>query len=93
MAKKYITGIKYTGSGGRYLSLYVDYYPDTPNKNLRIYYLGSDMGQRYEYLGNAAREIERVRNCWIENGIPADEIRECWQTKEEFNRSSVIFYV
>ena len=49
--------------------LSVGFYKDTPNKNYRIYYNGSDTGRRYERLGNAAREIKRVAIEQNKNGI------------------------
>ena len=42
----------------------IAYYADTPNKNYRIYYCGSDIGERFEYLGNAARYLEQMADNW-----------------------------
>ena len=42
----------------------VAYYADTPNKNYRIYYCGTDTGARYDRLGNAARYIARLAQWW-----------------------------
>jgi hypothetical protein len=47
----------------------IGYYADTPSKNYRIYYCGSDTGDRYEYIGNAARSLEKLAGTWRENGI------------------------
>lgn len=49
--------------------LSIGFYKDTPNKNYRIYYDGSDTGKRYERLGNAAREIKRVAIEQRKNGV------------------------
>jgi hypothetical protein len=42
----------------------VAYYADTPDKNYRVYYCGSDTGLRYARLGNAARYIENRAYWW-----------------------------
>ena len=85
MAKKYLTMIgiaRKDDSRGAYA--HIGYYRDTPNRNLRIYYCGSDGGDRFEYLGNAAKALEKLRAAWIANGIPADHIKCLYQTRDEF---------
>lgn len=77
--KKYLVAIK---SGGACAS--IAYYADTPAKNYRIYYNGSDIGLRYEYIGNAARHLERVALLWLSNGS-YDITREC-ATRDEIPR-------
>lgn len=62
--KKYLIQIK-GGHGGR---VHIAYYADTPNKNYRVYYNGSDSGQRYEKIGNAARFVETIAAAWARNG-------------------------
>lgn len=80
MAKTYLVMI----GVARRAWAHVGYYPDTPNRNLRIYYCGSDTGDRFEYLGNAAKALESLREAWISNGIPADQIKCLYQTRDEF---------
>ena len=87
MAKMYLTQIGIARShneGGAYAQ--IGYYRDTPNRNLRIYYCGSDCGDRFEYLGNAAKNLENLRAAWIANGIPAEHIKCVYQTRDEFYR-------
>lgn len=62
---KYAAEIK--TDGGAVMS--IGFHKDTPSKNYRIYYNGSDTGRRYEKLGNAAREIKRVAIEQNRNGI------------------------
>lgn len=80
--KKYLISIK---SGGACAS--VAYYADTPNKNYRVYYNGSDIGLRYEKIGNASRHLERVALLWLSNGI-CDITRECVSRDEIPRRGS-----
>lgn len=47
----------------------VGYYADTPDKNYRIYYCGSDTGKRFERIGNAARYLASLAAAWEERGI------------------------
>lgn len=65
--KKYLLSI--TTPTGAIIS--IGYYCDTPSKNYRIYMNGSDMGSRFEYLGNAARELERVLKSHRAHGVTA----------------------
>jgi hypothetical protein len=60
-----IIGIK----SPRGVTVTIGYYPDTPNKNYRIYYCGSDTGERYEYPGNASRRLQRYAHDWTHHGI------------------------
>ena len=62
--KEYLISIK---SGSACAS--IAYYADTPCKNYRIYYNGSDIGLRYEKIGNASRHLARVALVWMINGI------------------------
>lgn len=59
----------------------IAFYPDTPNKNYRIYLNGSDTGYRYEYLGNASRELKRILLAWDKNGVAYNRIE--YATKKE----------
>lgn len=63
----------------------IGFYADTPSKNYRIYYCGSDTGVRYEHLGNAARELGRIAEIWKSNG--AGEIVKAYAAKNEIPRS------
>ena len=63
--KEYTIAIK----SPRGATVNIGWYPDTPNKNYRIYYCGSDTGLRYERLGNASKRIERYANDWKKHGI------------------------
>jgi hypothetical protein len=53
----------------RGVTVSIGFYPDTPNKNFRIYYCGSDTGLRYERLGNAAKRIEQYARDWAAHGV------------------------
>jgi hypothetical protein len=77
--KKYLTSIK---SGGACAS--IAFYADTPAKNYRVYYNGSDIGLRYEYIGNAARHLERVALLWLSNG--AHDIRREYTPRDQIPR-------
>ena len=46
-------------------TLHIGFYPDTASKNYRIYGNGSDLGVRYEYLGNAERALKRIISAQI----------------------------
>lgn len=78
--KKYITSVTTSKT-----TINIAYYADTPNKNYRIYYCGSDTGARYEYLGNAERALINIVRDQILNGVTghvfhlatADEIPRC----------------
>lgn len=63
--KRYIIAI----SSPRGVTVNIGWYPDTPDKNYRIHYCGSDTGLRYERLGNAARRIERYAADWTRHGV------------------------
>lgn len=63
--KKYLISIK-TPRGA---CASIGYYADTPEKNYRVYYCGSDTGERFEYIGNAARYLEKLAQEWSKNGI------------------------
>ena len=78
--KKYLTTIKNTHNAIANIA----YYTDTPNKNYRIYYCGADVGARFEYLGNAARHLEKMADNWrkIEHVI----IFKKYTTKSEIPR-------
>ena len=78
--KKYLANIR-TPHGA---SVSIGYYADTPNKNYRLYYCGSDTGDRFEYIGNAARALETLAEKWRENGIT--EIIKSYATKKEIPR-------
>lgn len=58
--KKYLTAIKNTHGTFAHIA----YYADTPDKNYRVYYCGSDIGVRFEYLGNASRYLEKMAGDW-----------------------------
>ena len=57
--KKYLQSIEYADS-----VLSIAFYADTPNKNYRIYFCGSDTGARYEYLGNAEKYLLDMLHRW-----------------------------
>lgn len=62
----------------------IGYYADTPNKNYRVYYCGSDTGRRFEYLGNAARYLEKLMQAWKNNGITG--IKKRYAAREDIPR-------
>ena len=78
--KKYLISID-SGCGA---ALYIGYYADTPNKNYRIYYCGSDSGRRYEKIGNAARYVETIAAAWARNGHT--NTRRTYGTKNDIPR-------
>ena len=49
--------------------MHIGYYADTPCKNYRLYYCGSDCGYRFEYLGNASRALQSMAAAQVKNGI------------------------
>lgn len=59
-SKKYLISI----TSGRGVVCSIAYYTDTPDKNYRIYCNGSDTGDRYEKLGNAARRLAETARAW-----------------------------
>lgn len=63
--KKYLQAI----TSPRGVCVHIAYYADTPDKNYRIYYCGSDTGARYEKLGNAARRLRRYAEDWKRHGV------------------------
>lgn len=63
---------------------HIGYYADTPNKNYRIYYCGSDTGARYERIGNASRALERLAGAWQGNG--SADVKKHYATKNEIPR-------
>ena len=78
--KKYLTSI--TSPRGVIVS--VAYYADTPTKNYRVYYCGSDTGQRYENIGNASRRLENYISSWARHGVT--DIKRHYQTRDEIPR-------
>lgn len=52
---------------------HIAYYADTPDKNYRIYYCGTDTGELFERLGNASRSLRRTADEWKRRGILAAE--------------------
>lgn len=58
--KKYLTTI--TNTHGTTAT--IAFYADTPSKNYRVYYCGSDTGARFEKLGNASRYLEKLAESW-----------------------------
>jgi len=65
--KKYLIRIE-TGNIDKII-LQAGFYCDTPCANIRIYHNGSDIGYRYEYLGNAARLLEWHAREWEKLGL------------------------
>ena len=49
--------------------LSIAYYADTPGKNYRLYYNGSDTGDRFEKLGNAENRLKKWLAIWEKRGI------------------------
>ena len=65
MKKEYL--LKITSVRGCVIS--IGYYPDTPDKNYRIYNNGGDVGYRFERIGNASRKMHDIARAWAKNGI------------------------
>jgi hypothetical protein len=63
--KYYLIGIE----SPRGTTVTIGYYPNTPDRNWRIYYCGSDTGARYQHLGNASRRLHRYIQDWTNHGI------------------------
>lgn len=63
---------------------YIAYYTDTPDKNYRVYYCGSDTGQRYEKIGNAARRLQRYADDWEKYGSAT--VKKTYATEKEIPR-------
>ena len=80
-SKKYLSKI----TSPRGVCVNIAYYADTPTKNYRVYYCGSDTGSRYENLGNAARRLERYAEDWRRYGNVTD-IRKEFSTADEIPR-------
>lgn len=78
--KKYLQEIK----SPRGTTAHIAYYADTPSKNYRIYYCGSDTGQRYEKLGNAAKRLKRYSDDWKKYG--AINVTEIYRSADEIPR-------
>ncbi len=76
--KKYLQSIKIGDS-----VLSIAFYADTPCKNYRVYYCGSDTGARYEYLGNAEKYLLDMLRRWEQ--IPGS-IRKTYCYKNEIPR-------
>ncbi len=57
--KTYLIGIK-SGS----TAAHIGYYADTPDRNYRIYYCGSDTGERFKYIGYAAKHLMKLAEQW-----------------------------
>jgi hypothetical protein len=79
--KKYLAKI----TSPRGVCVSIAYYADTPSKNYRVYYCGSDTGARYENLGNAARRLERYAEDWRKYGNVTD-IKKEFSTADEIPR-------
>lgn len=62
--KQYLQAIQ----SPRGVTAHVAYYADTPDKNYRVYYCGSDTGQHYQKLGNASRRLRRYADDWKKYG-------------------------
>lgn len=77
--KQYLQAIKSTRS----VSVYIAYYADTTTHNYRIYYCGSDTGERYSKLGNAARRLEKYAESWKMHGVIFYKV---YATKNEIPR-------
>lgn len=82
MAKKYLTKIQ-GFKGDRYLVACIGFYHDTPDLNHRIYYMGEDVGRRFQHLGNAAHSLEKTADSWEK--VSGYTVIRTYETKEEFN--------
>lgn len=80
MKKQYLLSITGKRPDGKSITFSAGFYCDTPNKNIRLYYDGSDAGYRYEYLGNASRHLEDTARGWAEYGV---SVTRKYGTKEE----------
>lgn len=67
MKKSHLYLIAFTRPGGATVN--IGFYADTPSKNYRIYADGSDLGLRYEYLGNAEKALLTILNSQREHGV------------------------
>ncbi len=79
--KKYL----YKITSPRGVCVSIAYYADTPSKNYRVYYCGSDTGARYEKLGNASRRLKRYVDDWEKYGGVYD-IKKDFATVEQIPR-------
>jgi hypothetical protein len=66
------------------IDISIAFYADTPAKNYRIYYCGSDTGRRYDYLGAAERELIKIVQKQRENGITGHVYNYC--TRDDIPR-------
>lgn len=66
------------------ISIAIAFYADTPAKNYRIYYCGSDTGARYEYLKRAENALLKIVQEQRKNGITNHIFNYC--TKNEIPR-------
>lgn len=82
MAKQYLTKIE-GFKESRYLICCVGYYHDTPDRNHRIYYMGEDIGRRFQHLGHASREMAKVADSWEK--VSGYTVNRTYETKAEFN--------
>lgn len=72
--KTYTLSIKHPGTGA---VLSIGAYCDTPGKPFRIYLDGSDIGRRYERLGNAARCLDDIaRTMWHSDEITKGTVND-----------------
>lgn len=78
--KKYLQSI----TSPRGVCVHIAYYADTPGKNYRVYYCGSDTGQRYARLGDASRRLRRYAADWKKHGVTV--AAEHYATREEIPR-------
>jgi hypothetical protein len=78
--KKYL--IQISAPGGVIAA--IGFYADTPGKNYRIYYCGSDTGARFERLGNAAHALEKLAAAWENNNVP--QIKKTFGTLDDIPR-------
>lgn len=68
--KKYLLQI----DSGHGAALRIAFYADTPSKNYRVYYNGSDTGRRYDRIGNAARYLDGIAQRWTQNGATVTRV-------------------
>lgn len=59
------------------ISISIAFYADTPAKNYRLYYCGSDTGARYEYLRNAEKALLKLVQAQRKNGITGHIFKYC----------------
>ena len=66
------------------IDISIAFYADTPDKNYRIYYCGSDTGARYDRLGNAENALLNIVRAQALNGVRGHIFHTC--TKDEIPR-------